>query len=503
MSSIVGPEMGGSHDCDAKSLTLERGRCPYHSRPSCQIEANSRVWIATFFGFGEWLGCGGSSTLPSVPATQETTTIERPETQSAKLQIPRFFFEGTGETEKGGRFSFEPTTLRRLHVGRSDVSDFKITDPTVSLRHAAIDFNHGHMRLTDLDSRNGTFVEGVKICSVYLSGGETIRFGSTEFRLDVDVSNNPVALANVTRFGRVIGSSPAMRGLYTLCEYYALEDYPVLIEGEIGTGKELLAEALHEVGPRAGGPFVVFDCSSAPIERLEAMLFGDEGNGKATPGVFEQAHEGTLLLDEVADLDPRVQADVLRVIETGQIVRVGSTTPVAVDVRLLATSRRDLEREVEADHFRKDLFYQFARHRLELPPLRDRAEDIEILASHFWTVMGAKKEIPEDFLRKAKTYSWPENVQELMNAVARRASVGAEARAFERTSPHSDATDVIGEVIRDDLAFPLARRRVLDSFERRYLSWVLEKHGGNVSRAAAAAGIARRYFYVVRSRIEV
>ncbi len=451
--------------------------------------------------------------LAFVAISNEISTLEHPEAKAITVDIPRFVFEIVSGSDRGRRFVFEPGTLGRAHVGRSQVSDFRLSDPQVSLRHAALDFVAGRLRLTDLDSRNGTFVEGVRIGNVYLSGGEAIRFGETSVRLDVGISGTKVTLPNVTRFGRVIGASPEMRHLYATCEGFALEDHPVLIEGETGTGKELLAEALHEVGPRASGPFVVFDCATVAPALLEAVLFGVEagafpGLPQAQPGAFEQADQGTLLLDEIGDLDVRLQSALLRAIDTGTILRVGAATPRTVDVRVLATTRRDLEREVEAGHFRQDLYYRLASRRLELPPLRQRRTDIQVLASHFWTAMGGRGSVPDELLQRAKSYAWPGNVQELMNVVARRASVGAEARsALDRMPPAqsdspAEVVDVIADVIRDDLSFPHARRRVLDAFERRYLTWILGKHGGNVSRAAAAAGIARRYFYAVRSRIE-
>jgi DNA-binding NtrC family response regulator len=434
----------------------------------------------------------------------DLATIENPRTAARTLEIPRYTFEIVGEdSERGRRFAFEPREHQRALLGRGEASAFRLTDPLVSLRHAALDIVDNRLRLTDLDSRNGTFVDGVRVGTAYLSGGETVRLGQTVLKLDLEVSKTLVTVSQLTRFGRVLGASPEMSGLYTSAERFSLEDEPVLIEGETGAGKELLAEALHEVGPRASGPFIVVDCAALAPALLETMLFGLEAGAlpevtASRPGALEKARGGTLLLDEVGDLDGRAQAGVLRAIEDATILRVGGRSPVAVDVRILATTRRALERDVEAGHFLRPLFSKLAVRRLELPPLRRRGSDIQMLASHFWTALGGDGAVPDDFVRRAKEYGWPGNVQELVNAVARRLASGPAAAARD-TKADSDG-DIIGSVIRDEASFAEARRRVLDAFESRYLAWMLAKHGGNVSRAAASAGIARRYFYAIRSR---
>ena len=432
---------------------------------------------------------------------KETSTVERPHAALSSIRIPRFSFEIVSEIGKGQRFVFEPKTLRRAHVGRSHACELRLADGRVSLRHAALDLVDGRLRLTDLASLNGTFVENVRIGSAFPSAGEVLRFADTCVRLDVELSEVATTLPEATRFGRVIGASPEMRGLYVACEELALEDHPVLIEGEIGTGKELLAEALHEVGPRASGPFVVFDCAVIAPSDARAILFGVEAEGR--PSMFEQADGGTLLIDEIGDLDAGVQGDLFRVLEHRELKRVGGLVSKKVDVRVLATTTQDLEREVESGHFRQDLYYRLAEHRVDVPPLRQRSGDIVLLATHFWEAMGGAGPLPEEFLRRARDYAWPGNVQELMNAVARRFALGFEAVSERADGSAPASADVIADVIQQELAFPNARRRVLDAFEGRYLKWILAKHGGNITRAAAAAGIARRYFYAVRSRSEI
>ncbi|MCK6593354.1 MAG: sigma-54 dependent transcriptional regulator, partial [Polyangiaceae bacterium] len=308
--------------------------------------------------------------------------------------------------------------------------------------------------------------------------------------------------------------SPAMRKLYPLCARLAATIVPVIIEGETGTGKEVLAESLHEMGPRASGPFAVFDCTAVPPNLVESALFGHErgaftGATDARKGVFEEAHGGTLLIDEIGDLEIELQAKLLRALERSEIRRIGGKQWQRVDVRVLAATRRNLDQEVSAGRFRDDLFYRLAVARIELPPLRRRAGDIALLARFFWGRMaGPKEPVPEDFIARLEDYAWPGNVRELHNAVARRVALGdlADHRVGLATpdalTPNSSSRgdDAIGRVIAQGLSLPRAREKLIEEFEQRYVEHVLDQHGGNVARAAAASGIARRYFQLIRAR---
>ncbi|WP_394829884.1 sigma 54-interacting transcriptional regulator [Pendulispora albinea] len=326
----------------------------------------------------------------------------------------------------------------------------------------------------------------------------------------------------------MLGASVAMRRLYPLCERLAMSNVPLIVEGETGTGKEVLAESLHDQGPRAREPFTVFDCTAVPPNLVEAALFGHErgaftGATELRQGVFEQAHGGTLLIDEIGDLELELQAKLLRAIERSEVRRIGGKQWIRVDVRIIAATRRNLDEEVAAGRFRDDLFYRLAVARLELPPLRNRTGDIQLLAGHFWNrLAGTKMPIGDDFLAQLEGYSWPGNVRELQNTVARRVVlgdlIGGEALAppssrnlrpvppidggasTQRSTRPSDPGDVIADVIACGLPLPRARERVLEAFERRYVKHLVDKHRGNVARAAAASGVALRYFQVLRAR---
>ncbi|MEM9461673.1 MAG: sigma-54 dependent transcriptional regulator [Myxococcota bacterium] len=338
----------------------------------------------------------------------------------------------------------------------------------------------------------------------------------------------PPAETAPSGFGRVVGSSPAMRRLYPLCEQLAQSDLPLVIGGETGTGKELLAESIHEQGTRRHGPFVVLDCTSIPSSLAEATLFGHEkgsftGATEARRGLFEDANGGTLLLDEIGDLDFDLQAKLLRALERSEITRVGSTRRIKVNVRFMAATRRDLRQMVLEGKFRDDLYYRLAVTRIELPPLRERHGDLSTLVKTFWNRLCGDKAGPSPALMAAfARYGWPGNVRELHNAVARCVALG-ESAWLDESSPHDAAIHPpppanaptaavpVGEpnpessgsfeqILALGLPLPLARRKVVAEFEQLYVQKALEQSGGNVTQAAQASGVGSRYFRLIRAR---
>jgi DNA-binding NtrC family response regulator len=415
----------------------------------------------------------------------------------------------------GLSLSIDGTSEGPTLLGSSPSCHLRLTDRQVSRRHAAFDLAEQQLRITDLASTNGTLVNHVAIVEALLSGGELVRVGQTTLRVDLVTPAIPIQTSANARFGRLVGASLEMRRLYPLFERLATSSVPVVIEGETGTGKELLAESLHELGPRASGPFVVFDCTTATPTLLESELFGHErgaftGAVAARRGVFEQADGGTLLIDEIGDLPSSLQAKLLRVIERGELRRVGSERVITVDVRILAATRRDLDHEVTAGRFRDDLFHRLAVARVELPPLRRRRGDIAALAHVFARHLGHTARIPEAQLRTWTDLPWPGNVRELRNAVARHLTLGdlvaAEASfstptAAPAAAAVSDASaGVLERIIASGLSFPAARQRVIEELEQRFVEKVLAEHGGNITHAAEASGIARRQLQRVRAR---
>jgi two-component system response regulator HydG len=437
--------------------------------------------------------------------------VPHEEEQSTLLQAPRllddpnvaYVIDVVSPDIPPARQVIDPATPTVL-AGTSPACAIRVQDHTVSRRHCAFELDGVSLRLCDLGSTNGTFIGSVRIDEAHITSDEYVTIGATQLRVQrTTTATRPPPVAS---FGGLIGASRAMRALYPLCERLSNADIPVVIEGETGTGKEVLAEALHALGPRAAKPFVLFDCTAVLPSLMESELFGHEkgaftGAVSARKGVFEQAAGGTLFIDEVGDLDLALQAKLLRAIERSQVRRVGGDRWMEVDVRILAATRRNLDREVQMGRFRDDLFHRLAVGRIELPPLRRRTGDVRVLAETFCEQMGAPPTaLDEALLTQWESDAWPGNVRELRNAVARRLTLGAleQTRADPEENP-ADA-DSISAVLELRLPLVEARQRVVDSFERRYVRFMLERSAGNVVRAAAASGVARRYFQILKAR---
>ncbi len=458
---------------------------------------------------------GYSHILPMSTEDAPTSTLAHPIAPEA--QVGAFHLTVTNGSSAGMDLVLDEATPSRVLVGTSPACMFRLVDPTVSRRHASFEVSAEGLRVSDLGSRNGTFVGGVRVVEAILRGGETVHVGATSVAITRAEPPTNHAADLPTRFGEIVGASLEMRKLFPLCERLAAAMVTVIVEGETGTGKEVLARALHEVGPRGNGPFVVFDCTAVPPNLVESELFGHErgaftGAISTRKGVFEQAHGGTLLIDEIGDLEASLQPKLLRVLERGEVRRVGGDRALPVDVRVLAATRRDLDHEVEAGRFRDDLFHRLAVARIELPPLRKRHGDVHRLAVHFCRELGGdESQLGSALLARWESYGWPGNVRELKNAVARQLALGELAahqrpRERERTShpPPAPApvtsVDFIDSVLVAKPSLADGRQRVVEEFEQRYLDRVLDEHGGNVTRAAEASGIARRHFYRLRAR---
>jgi transcriptional regulator with GAF, ATPase, and Fis domain len=426
-------------------------------------------------------------------------------------QVAAFSVVVTDGPERGLTVKLDGESSSRTYVGKSPVCTIRLSDPKVSRRHATFDVVGDTVRLVDLGSTNGTTVNGLTINDVVLRSGETVQVGDTRLRLE-RLAPLTVPAVVASSFGRTLGASPEMRRLYPLCERLATSNVPVLIEGETGTGKEVLAESLHERSARGDKPFVVFDCTAVPPDLMEAALFGHErgaftGAVGAQKGLFELADGGTLFIDEIGELSPALQPKLLRALDRSEVRRIGGTEWIKVDARLVAATRRDLEKEIQAGRFRDDLFYRLAVARIELPPLRQRQGDIAMLAEAFWKQLGPQAgAIPHDLVLRFESYGWPGNVRELRNAVAKRLALGDLELAPLPTSSSSSAQaplpgdDVISRVLALDLPLSQARDMIIEDFERRYLQRMMASHDGDATRAAQAAGVARRYFQLLRSR---
>jgi transcriptional regulator with GAF, ATPase, and Fis domain len=401
--------------------------------------------------------------------------------RSESLRVRQFEVIVTSGPDQGVRITSQSD---ELSIGTAEGNDLRLTDPAVSRHHCVLHAEERGLVLLDLGSRNGTYVDDVEIVSGYLKSGARLRIGHSTLQIQIldRELEQPIAIGD--RFGPLVGASAAMRKMYPLVEQCAASNATILIVGETGTGKELIAEAIHERSRRARGPFVVIDCSALSHELAESELFGHErgaftGADVQRIGAFESADGGTIFLDEIGELPIDLQPLLLRVLEARTIRRVGSTEQRAVDVRVVAASHRDLRTLVNDKRFRADLFYRLNVVRIAVPPLRERTGDIELLAAEFWRTFRPDTAPPPALLAHLAGQSWPGNVRELRNAVERAALLGWQP---ERPSgPH------------EILTYQQAKERAVWDWERRWVERLLASHGGNLSRAARATKMGRSH----------
>ena len=375
-------------------------------------------------------------------------------------------------------------TADSVLIGTGPSCDLVLTDPTVSSRHAEISLGDRGYLVRDLGSTNGIVSGSVAIERALLSDGMKLQFGDTAIAVRSLKTNESVPLGAVGQFGQLVAHSVKMRALAALIERVAPTESTVLIEGETGTGKERVAQTLHDLSRRRNGPFVVFDCSAVQPSLAVAEPFGHEkgaftGADRVRRGLLAEADGGTLFLDEIGELSTGAQPLLSRVIESKLSRPLGAKADVRHDVRIIAATNRNLAEEVRAKRFRGDLYHRLAVIRMRVPPLRERREDIPVLADMFAAEVGITLEA--EAMHPFASYEWPGNVRELRNVVSRSAAQGKPPR------PASwDEIDASG------VSLPEARKRAVEDFERDYLRRLMASTGGNLSRAAELAGITRQ-----------
>lgn len=418
-----------------------------------------------------------------VTARQSATPTRILEIKGDQVRAERVWLEGTGSR-------YELRGQRQI-IGKAPESDIPLDDEFISRAHAAIAPVAGGWRIQDLGSTNGVAVNGTQISDASLKPGDEITLGQLKLKFCAELETQSLQPAPEGGCGGLLGNSAGMRELFARVGRVAPTEMPVLIHGETGTGKELLAAALHDQSTRAGRAFVTVNCGAISESLAESELFGHEkgaftGAAAARKGLFAEADGGTVFLDEVGELSKALQVKLLRVLETGEIRAVGADRPRRVDVRVIAATHRDLAALVREGEFREDLYYRLAVLTLELPPLRARGDDLELLAAHF---LNEQKNLSKEALEKLRRHSFSGNVRELRNVIE-RAAILCESGTL---GPDDLYFDSLGGMPSGDFLdrHPELADMSVEEVERELVRGALERAGGVQSEAARRLGIPK------------
>jgi transcriptional regulator with GAF, ATPase, and Fis domain len=424
------------------------------------------------------------------------------------LELPRCSLVVLSGPERGVERVIDREVFR---IGKSPDSDLPLPDETVSRTHCEIVQEARGYLLRDLGSTNGTLLDGAEIREAYLKPGAVITVGKVELKVRAFNERIELLPSDATRFGQVVGRSVVVREIFGLLERLAPTDATMLITGETGTGKDILARSIHDASPRKDRPFLVVDCGAVVGTLIESELFGHEkgsftGATGQRQGAFELANGGTLFLDEIGELPLDLQPKLLRALEQRAFRRVGGTRELRVDIRVVAATKRNLKMEVERGKFREDLYFRLAVVPIELPPLRDRREDVPILIDHLLTSLsdgGAPLTVSTAARDALASHDWPGNVRELRNVLERAAYI---ARAQGRNEidtlgvPFTGArvAEPTGEAMpafEPGASYRDTKAAWEEVFEQRYVRWLLERNRGNISAAAREADMDRKYLH--------
>ncbi|WP_437572373.1 sigma 54-interacting transcriptional regulator [Sorangium sp. So ce542] len=464
---------------------------------------------------------------PDDPSPTSIAAATEPRMKAEVLAVPRL--ELCVEREAG-----KPASRTMvldgdfIRIGSHPSNDLVLADRAVSRFHCILERVKATFRLTDVGSLNGTYLGGVRVRDADALLPECrIELGESVVRIRDAAAVAETELARAVSFGALQGVSVPMRRLFPVLDRVAKSAPDVLIEGENGTGKEVIATELVQRGARAHKPLVIVDCGAISPSLIESELFGHvrgsfTGASRDRAGAFEEADGGTVFLDEIGELPLEMQPKLLRALASREVRRLGESRVRKVDIRVIAATNRRLEREVNSGRFREDLYYRLSVLTVRVPPLRERKEDIGLLVHCFLNELGAVDKVhlfPPDVIEDMKRYDWPGNVRELRNYVERRvvlgegASMGAAAPSergsappgsgppgsgSQGAAPPGDAHDLPAANI--EMPFKEAKEAIIDRFERDYLAALLEWSNGNVSRAARKAGLDRMYLHRLLQR---
>jgi DNA-binding NtrC family response regulator len=429
------------------------------------------------------------------------------EDSSTRARVLHWFVRGGVVTTPDG--SEKNVDVDPLVIGRDEFAQLRVTDAEVSALHCELRAVNEGILVRDLGSTNGTFVGSLRIREAVVTARAELMVGQTKLVVTPTTSKQRVDVGFADRFGELVGTTPRMRRLFGVLEKVARTPLSILVLGETGTGKEVVARSVHQASDRKNGPFVVVDCGSIPGSLAESLLFGHEkgaftGATERKKGALAEAHGGTLFLDELGELPLELQPKLLRVLAERQVKRVGGSAFEPIDVRLLAATRRDLGAEMNAGRFRSDLFFRIAQVRVELPALRERITDLPLLVEEVCVRVGrpeAASTVLDWIEMRLGSHDWPGNVRELVNVVQVAATLADTPEAIDDVltltrdpvGGTGGGSAMGGPADGPQTAFSDAKRAAIAGFERDYFLQLSRGAKGNVSEMARQSGMERHH----------
>jgi len=411
-------------------------------------------------------------------------------------------------SQRGREFNVASDVIR---IGKAEGNDLVLTEDTVSRVHCEILRDARGYLLRDLQSTNGTFLDGAEVREAYVRAGSVITVGTIQIKFQPFEERIEILPSEAESLGSLVGRALIMREIFGLLERVSPTEATVLLEGETGTGKDLVARTIHSLSRRKDGPFVVVDCGAVASTLIESELFGHEkgaytGATATRQGAFELANGGTIFLDEMGELSLDLQPKLLRVLEQREIRRVGGNRTMRVDIRVIAATKKDLKQEVQKGKFREDLFFRLSVVPIYIPPLRQRKEDIPLLVEEFGRKLAPQGgiDIPPEALDSLMAHDWPGNVRELRNVLERgiylSKQLGADAFKLVNISGlgpgrHGGNDGGVQVEFNPGESYRVNKERWNDEFEKRYLQWLLQRAEGNISKAAREADMDRKYLH--------
>ncbi len=431
------------------------------------------------------------SDFPTDTMTWEPT-LDLPAPGATRVGTGKYELVVTNGPDEGNRM---PLSQGILKVGRSAHANLVLSDKTVSNIHLELESGATGVHIRDMGSTNGTLVDGQRIQSLVVDVGSEIQVGNSSLKVFLEEETVPLSPPSL---GRLVGKCPKMQEVYQWIKKGAKSSVSILIQGETGCGKELVAREVHRLSDRSAGPFITIDCSAIPKDLIESELFGHEkgsftGASNQRQGAFELAEGGTIFLDEIGELPIEMQPKLLRVLEEKHFKRIGGSKQMDSDFRVVAATNRWLDQEVIKGNFRQDLYFRLYVIPIFLPPLRERKDDIPLLAQHF--LKGKSIHLPQPTLDKLTEHDWPGNVRELRNALERGVVM------MEGVTLRTDDLLFLGNskkkgsamlsVESEDFSPPAS----LEEIEKQVIQRSLKIHKGDKKAVATELGIALSTLY--------